>query len=89
MGQITDIYKSHDSSNKICKVVFTIDDSKAYGMLRFTHEICVGYDFRTRKWSGNEINADGWVTLYPDEIDNVVAKYCLNDKLKEVTKNGE
>lgn len=89
MGQITDIYKSHDSSGKICKIVFTIDESETRGILHFTHELCVVYDLRTKKWSGDEINSDGWVTLYSDELESIVSKYDLNNKIKEAMKNGE
>lgn len=89
MGQITDIYNSHDSSGKICKIVFTIDESETRGILHFTHELCVGYDLRTKKWSGDEINSDGWVTLYSDELESIISKYDLDNKVKEVMKNGE
>ena len=88
MGQITDIYKSHDSAGKVCKIVFTIDESETRGILHFTHEKCVGYDLRTKKWSGDEINSDGWVTLYPEELENVVKKYDLDTKVDEILKSG-
>lgn len=88
MSKITDIYKSHDSSGKVCKIVFTIDESEAHGILHFTHEKCVGYDLRTEKWSGDEIDSDGWVTLYPDELENVIKKYDLDAKVTEILRSG-
>ena len=76
-----------DGDGKVCKVVFSIDRSGSSGILHFSHETFVGYDLRTKTWTGDEINADGWVDLDADEINDLVKEYSLENLVKEAIKN--
>ena len=82
-------HKCYDDKNRLCKIIFDINRDCSNGILNFTHETCIGYDIRTDQWHGDEINADGWVTLDEDEIADIVEKYDLELLVKVAEKNEQ
>lgn len=82
-------HKCYDDKDHLCKIVFNIDRDRSNGVLNFAHETCIGYDIRTGQWHGDEINADGWVTLSDKEISEIVEKYDLELLVKAAEKNDQ
>lgn len=62
-------------------ISFDIDRSHSVGALNFTHEATIYYDTDTKKWSGTEINSDGWVDLDDETVRKIVKEYKLHEKI--------
>lgn len=60
-----------DASGNIDTITFHIKQGNHYGKLYCPHDSYIYYDAKTDTWSGEEINADGWVYIPTPEVDYI------------------
>lgn len=60
-----------------------IDESRAQGLLRSTHEVSLYYNLHTKEWMGDEVGPDGWVSLDKATVERLVDKYGLAEKAED------